>query len=199
MQYSVISTRKTCLYGSQPLSLVYACKTALFGAELHVCMGPSPYLSFCACKTAWLASEILVSSGPSPRLWFLDAKQRLFTRITSLQGYQPSPVVLWMQTSVISTWITCLYVYQLSSVFIFMRNCDFRTRLTSLHGSQTSAVFFGLCGFQPSCVVFGCKTPTFGLELLLCLQAKLPLQDQNNKSLLFPDMTCHFVHVQQRA
>ena len=53
-QYSVISTRMTCLYGSQPFSLVFACKTAEFGAELQVSMGPRPHLSF------------------------LDAKQRLF-------------------------------------------------------------------------------------------------------------------------
>ena len=34
---------------------------------------------------------------------------------------------------------------------------------------------------------------------LLFLHAKLRLLDQNNKSLWVPDMTCHFVHVQQRA
>ena len=30
-QYSVISSRITCLYGSQPLSVIFACKTATFG------------------------------------------------------------------------------------------------------------------------------------------------------------------------
>ena len=72
-------------------------------------MGTSPHQSFSEWKSAWLASELLVSRGPSPRLWFLDAKQRLLTRITSLHGYQPSPVVLWMQISVISIRITSLY------------------------------------------------------------------------------------------
>ena len=109
IQSSVISTRITYLYQSQPLSLTFACKTAPFGAELQVCMGPWPHLSFCACKTAWLASELLVSRGPSPHLWFVDAQQRLLTRITNLHGYQPSPVVLWMQISVISIGITSLY------------------------------------------------------------------------------------------
>ena len=33
MQYSVISTRNTCLYGSQPLSVVFAFKTATFVLE----------------------------------------------------------------------------------------------------------------------------------------------------------------------
>ena len=40
-----------CLYGPQPLSLVFACKTATFGEELQVSMCPRPHLSFCACKT----------------------------------------------------------------------------------------------------------------------------------------------------
>ena len=52
LQCSVISTRTTCLYASQPLSVVFACKTATFGAELKVCMEPRPHLSFCACKSA---------------------------------------------------------------------------------------------------------------------------------------------------
>ena len=56
-QYRVISTRITCLYRSQPLSVIFACKTATFGAEFQGFMGPRHDLSFCACKTAWLASE----------------------------------------------------------------------------------------------------------------------------------------------
>ena len=79
-QYSVISTRITCLYESQPLSVIFACKTATFGAEFQGFMGPRHDLSFCACKTALLASELLVSMSPSPHVWFLDAKQRLLDR-----------------------------------------------------------------------------------------------------------------------
>ena len=51
-QYRVISSRITCLYGSQPLSVIFACKTATFGAELQVFMAPRHDLSFCAYKTA---------------------------------------------------------------------------------------------------------------------------------------------------
>ena len=52
-----------------------------------------------------------------------------------------------------------------------------------------------------------CKTATLGLELqvsvgsrrhLWFLHAKQRLLDRNNKSLWVPDMTCRFVHVQQR-
>ena len=57
-----------CVYGSQPLSVVYTLKTATFGAELQVYMGPRHDVLFCACKTAWLPSESLVSLCPSPHL-----------------------------------------------------------------------------------------------------------------------------------
>ena len=90
-------------------------------------MGPRHDLSFCACTTAYLASVLLVFIGPRPHLCFLFAKQRLlvqnymsfwfpaficgfckqnsdfWTRITSLYGSQITPVVLCIQSSVIST------------------------------------------------------------------------------------------------
>ena len=102
MQNNENSIRITSLYGSQPSSVVFACKTATLGPELQVSMspsphllisfafttasllpelivsmGPRPHLSLCACKTTRLTSELLVSMGPSSHLWFLHAKQRL--------------------------------------------------------------------------------------------------------------------------
>ena len=92
MQNSVISTRITSLhgshnsdlsiriaslYGSQPSFVVFAWKTASFGSEIQVSMGPSHHLWFCAFKTATLASESLVPMGPSPHLWLLHSKRRL--------------------------------------------------------------------------------------------------------------------------
>ena len=77
-----------------------------------------------------------------------------------------------------------------------MRNSAISTRNTSLYGSQ------------PFSVAFAWKTATFGAELQVCmgprphlwfLHAKQRLLDQSNKSLWVPDMTCRFVHVQQRA
>ena len=56
MQNNVISIRIARIYGSQPSSVVFACKTATFGQELQVSMGPSPHL------------------------WFLHAKQRLLDK-----------------------------------------------------------------------------------------------------------------------
>ena len=100
-----------------------------------------------------------------------------------------------MRTSNFRTKIACLYGSQNSPVLIYMQNSVPSIRITSLYGSQLS------------CVVFGCKTATLGLELqvsvgprplLWLLHAKQRLLNQNNKSLQVPDMTCHFVHVQQR-
>ena len=151
---------------------------------------------FCARKSGTLTHELLVSTGPSPHLWILHAKQRLLDQHTSLYGYQTSPVISCIQNSVISTTKTTFYGFQLSSVVLCNQNSALRTKIACLYGSQ------------PSCVVVGCKTATFGLELLgsdgqtphlLFLHAKLRLLDQNNKSVWVPDMTCHFVQVKQRA
>ena len=70
MQNRVISTRITSLYGSQPSSVVFVCKTAPFGSKLQVSMGPRLHLGFFAFKTATLPPELQVSMGPSPNLWF---------------------------------------------------------------------------------------------------------------------------------
>ena len=76
MQYSVIRARITCLYGSQSLSVVFACKTGWFAPEWQVYMDSSPHLWFCALKTATLRPNCTC-------LWVLDltcdllhAKQR---------------------------------------------------------------------------------------------------------------------------
>ena len=57
MQNNVISIRITSLYGSQPLSVVFACKTATFGSELQVSMGPRIRLLICERKIAFLDPE----------------------------------------------------------------------------------------------------------------------------------------------
>ena len=77
MQNSVISPGITSLYESLPSPVVFACKTATFGPEFQVSMGPRLNLSFCVRKAAWLAPELLVSMGPSRHRWFLLAKHRL--------------------------------------------------------------------------------------------------------------------------
>ena len=93
---SVNSIRITSLYGSQPSSLDFGCKTAPFWPE-QVSMGPRHILSFCACKTACLEPELIVSIGPSPHQWFLPAKQRLLD-----QNYKS----LWVPD------LTCRFVHE---------------------------------------------------------------------------------------
>ena len=51
IENSVINIRNTSLHRSQPSSVVYACKTATFGSEIQVSMGPRPHLWFFASKT----------------------------------------------------------------------------------------------------------------------------------------------------
>ena len=83
-------------------------------------------------------------------------------------------MALYIQNSDFSTRMTSLYGYQPSPVVLCMQNRDFRTRLTILYGSQTSPVVLclqnsvistSLYGFHTSSVIFGCKTATFGPEL----------------------------------
>ena len=74
MQNNVISIRITSLYGSQPSSVVFACKTSTLGPEVQVSMGPRLHLCFFAIKTASLALELQVSIGPSPHLLFCACK-----------------------------------------------------------------------------------------------------------------------------
>ena len=172
MQNSDCRTRLKSLYGSQTSSVVFACKTATFGSDWQISM------------------------GPSPRLWFLEAKQRLFrqnneslwvqalicgfcmqnsdfrTRLTSLYGSLTSSVVMSTHNSVLSPRIKRLYGFQPSRVVLGMQISDFSTWITSL------------CWFQPSSVV-------------VCLQNN----DLRTKiaHLWVPDLTCDFLHAKQCA
>ena len=115
LQNRAFSTRIASLYGSQPSSEVFACKTPTFGSELQVSMGPSHHLWFCALKTA---TELLVSMDPSPHLGILHAKRRLLD-----QNYKS----LWVPALI---WGFCLH------------NSAFSIRIASLYGSQPSSEVF---------------------------------------------------------
>ena len=149
-------------------------------------MGPRHHLSFCVCKTAWIASEILVSMGLCPHLWFLDAKQRLFDK-----NYK-------------SLWVPVL-----PFGFIHAKQRDLHQYDKSSHKTATLWPDLQVCiGPRPHLWFCTCKRATLGLELQVSvgprlhmwfLHAKQRLLDPNNKSLWVPDMTCRFVHVQERA
>ena len=70
IQNSVPSIRNTSLHGSQPSRVVFGCKTATYGPQKQVSMGPRYDLSLCEYKTAWFASDLLVSMCANPHLCF---------------------------------------------------------------------------------------------------------------------------------
>ena len=110
MQNNVISVRYASIHRSQPLLEVFVSKTATFGLELQVSMGPRLHLWLFAFKTATLAPELQVSMGPSPHLLFCAFTTATLTQVLIVSmGPRPSPVVLYMQNRVICTRITSLY------------------------------------------------------------------------------------------
>ena len=173
LQNGVISIRITSLYGSQRSSVVFISKTAHYGQEILVSLGPRPYLSFCSCKTAWFAPEWQVCMGSSPHLWFCACKTATLGPDVQICMGRRSHLWFWALIK------ACLVQEQKGHI-----------------------------GFRPHLWFCARKTVTLGLELQISvgprphmwfLHAKQRHQDQNNKSLWVPGMTCHFVHVQERA
>ena len=216
MEKSVPSIRNTSLHWSQPSRVVFGCKTATYGPEKQVSMGPRHDLSLCERKRAWFASDSLVSMCPNPHLCLFFMQYSAFwTRISGLYGSQTSSVVFSTHNCELNTRIKRLYLYQPSPVALCMQNSTFWTRVTSLYGSQTWPVVLCmqysvistritcLYGSQPLSVVFACKTATFGAELQLSmchsshlwfLHTQQLILDQNFKSVRVPDFICGFEH-----
>ena len=219
MQNSVISIRITSLYGSHPSSVVFTFKTAHYGPELLVSMGPRPYLSFCPCKTATLGPDLQVCRGPRPHLRFWALITECFAQ--EQKGYIGSRTHLWFcacKTATLGLQLQ-VSVSPRPTCWFCMQNSDFCIRITSVHWYQTSP--FVLCiqisvintrisslyGFQPSAVVLCIQNSDFRTTItsfcqskthLLILHAKQRLLHQNNKCPLVPDLTFRFVHSNQR-
>ena len=154
MQKIVLRSRMTLVYWSQPSSVVYACKTAPFGSELQVSMGPRLRLLICECKIMCLHPEWRLSISPRPHLCFFCIHNSVFSsRIASLYGSQLSSVVLCIHNRDIMTRISSLSGSQTSPVVLCMQNNVISIRITSLYGAQ------------PSFVVFACKTASLVPEL----------------------------------
>ena len=118
-------------------------------------------------------------------------KSVLSTRIKRQYGFQPSPVVLFMQTATLAL---SLYCSQQSSGFC-MQNSDFWTRIANLYGSQLSHAVLWL---QCSAISTRTTCPYGSQPLSAVLRAKERLLEQNYKSVWDPDHTCRFVHARQR-
>ena len=135
-------------------------------------MGPRDDLSFCACTTAGLTSDLLFSMGPSPLQWFCMQNSAISIRITSLNGFQPSSVVLSTHNSVLSTRIKRQYGFQPSPVVLCMQTATLALDL--------------LVSIGPS-------------PHLRFLHANQRHFDHNCMSLWLPDVTCDFVYAKQHA
>ena len=141
------------------------------------------------------------------------------TRITNLYGSQTSPVLLCMQNILICVRKSSLYWFQPSSAVLACKTATSGPDLQVCMGRRPHLWFWAhiaACLAQEfiDCIgssshLWFCafKTAALGLELqvsggarphLWFPNAKQRLLDQNNKSLWVPDMTCLFVHVQQR-
>ena len=195
MQYSVISTWIPCLYGSQPLSVVFGCTTATFGAELQVSMGPRHDLSFCGFKTAWLASEILVSMGPSPHVWFLDAKQRLLEQNKKSLRVPDKSCRFVHENSNFSTWITSLYVFQPSSVAFARKTAHFGPEFQVSMGPSPHLRFLHA---KQRVLAPNYKSLWVPDLTYPCVQSKRRDLHQNIKSILVPALICGFVLAKHR-
>ena len=106
MQNSMLRSRMTLVYWSQPSSVILCIQNSAFSIRItNLYVSQPPFVPF-ARKTATLGQELQVS----------------MTRINSLYGSQISPVVLCIQNSVISTRITTLHGSQTSPVVLCMQN-----------------------------------------------------------------------------
>ena len=143
--------------------MFFARKTAPFGPDIQVSMGPRPHLWICACKTSCLSSKYL------------------------LYGSQTSSMDLCEQNSVLSSKITSLYWSQTSPVNLCLKNSHFRTRRISLYGSHSSSVHWcthncmlstrisSLYRFLHSPVVLCMQNSDLGPDLQVCMGPRLLL------------------------
>ena len=140
MENSNFSTWITSLYVSQPSSVDFACKTAHFGPEFQVSMGPIPHLRFLHAKQRVLPQNYKSLWVPDLTCPCVQSNGVICTRISSLYWFQPSSVVLCLQNSDFMTRFTNLYGSQTSSVALSTHNSVLSTRINRLYWFQPSPV-----------------------------------------------------------
>ena len=143
--------------------MAFVCKTATFGLELQVSIGPRPHLSFCALKTAPLWPELQIFMGPRPPQWICACKTACSPLIS--MGLRPHLWIWACKTACLSPEILVtmgpsshlwflnekqrIYDQRYKSLWVpalicglCVRNSDYRAWITSLYWSQTSPVIF---------------------------------------------------------
>ena len=182
-------------------------------------MGPRPHLWFWAHITACSAQEYQDHRGSSLHHVVLCMQNSAFwTRITSLNGSQTSPVdFLLAKQGDPTIRKTSLYESQPSCVVLWIQSSDFMDQnnivsknprpqlfILCVQNAVLTARINSIYWSQTSSVVFACKTETFGPELqvsmwfqpssvVLCMQNRVIL-DQNFKSPSVPALIYGFVH-----
>ena len=169
--YSVLSRRRKSLYWFQPSPVVLCMQNSDFRSRMtSLCGSKTPPVAF-ACKTVTSGPEWQVSMDPRHGLSFCACTTACLAS-ELLVSMGPS-VHLWFlhaKQRLLDQDNKSIFVPDITSCHLHA-NSVISTRNTSLYGCQ------------PSSVVFACKTASFGPEY---------------KSLLVPDLTCRFVHAQQR-
>ena len=139
------------------------------------------------------------------------------TRLTSVYGSQTSSVVLSTPNSVLSTRIKRQYGFQPSPVVMFMQTATLaleklvsivpRSHLWFLHAKQRPldpnskslwVPVVAVLWLQCSAISTRTTCPYGSQPLSAVLRAKERLLEQNYKSVWDPDHTCRFVHARQR-
>ena len=160
MQNSVISTWFTSLYGSQPSSVVFACKTATFGPVYESLWVPDLTCRFVPAKQRDLHLNIKLTWVPASICCFVHAKQRLLE-----QNYKcvwvPALICGFVHAnSDFSTWITSLYCCLPSSEVFACKPATFGPEL------QVSM------GTRPHLSLCACITAPFGTELQVSMVSR---------------------------
>ena len=185
MKTNVSSTWNTTLWRCQPSSVVFGYKTATFGPELQVSMGPRPHLSFCACNTAWFPPEWQVYMGPRPHLTFCACNTSWFPSVW--QVFMGSSLHLWLCGCKTAT------IGPDTQVCMGPRpHLLFCAHITPCLAQEQK----GYISSCPHLWFHTCKSARLGTEILvpsthlLLVHAKQGILNQNYKSLWVQDLTC---------
>ena len=197
-----------------------ASKIAWLASELLVSIGPSPYLWFLHAKQRVLEQNYKSLRSQTSPVVLCMQNSVISIRISSLYGSHLSSVVFTYKTA---RYVPEILVSMGYRPFLSFCACKTATlgpdlqvcmgprphlRLWALITACLAQEQKGYIGSRPHLWFCASKTATLGLELqisvgprphLWIVHAKQRLLDLNNKSLCFPHMTCHFVHVQERA
>ena len=130
-----------------------------------------------------------------PTCGFCIQNSDFWTRITSLCGSQTSPVIFCMQNSVPSIRSTSLHGSQPSRVVF---ECKTATYGPEKQISMCPRYHVSFCACNPAWLAPELLVSMGPSPFLWLLHAKQRFLEQNYKSVWDPDLTCRFVHANQR-